>query len=242
MHLKPIHTTMNKIISFILASFIFSISIFSQSADSSSLQKNFSRKNKWALQFQAGYNLQVQAFNGMTISLKYHISEKSAFRLGAGYYGQIENDNIEHYEYSENHFYSQQYYNYQFTGVINYIYYINPFSRFNVYWGIGPAVKYNYNYDESPSGSLEGYTNIYERTQWSAGLSGVLGVEWLPVPDFSLFAEYEAAGFYGKSRTASKLIRPQGCYVEKTESKGEEWSFEGNRALLGISVYFSRLF
>lgn len=227
--------------SFLIISVLLSTSLLSQSADSLKNETAFSRKHKWALQFQAGYNLQIQAFNGMTVSLKYHFSEKTALRFGAGYYGRTNDGQVEHKNVFEDNYSDEINYQYQFNGAIDYIYYVNPFSRFNIFWGIGPSGKYSYGYDEYPV-SDEELIHVYENKEWAVGLNAVLGAEWIPVSDFSLFAEYNAVGYYGKTRGLAKEVSKEGCYIEKYIHSSEKWEFNGNRALLGISVYFDKLF
>jgi len=233
---------MKQIKSFLIISILLSTSLLAQSADSVKNQTAFSRKHKWALQFQAGYNFQVQAFNGLSFSLKYHLSDKSAFRFGAGYLGDIRNEKEDEYEYCSSNSYNYEYYNYRLNLVFNYIYCVNPYSRFNLYWGIGPTGGYTYNYHKGPSSNNRDLTDTYCRNFWSIGLNGVLGVEWFPIPDFSLFAEYEATGLYSYSHYTQMLVNQQNRYTEKDEGNYKEWSFEANRALLGISVYFDSLF
>ena len=227
--------------SFLIISVLLSTSLLSQSADSVKNEAPYSRKHKWALQFQAGYNFQIQAFNGLTVTLKYHFNEKSALRFGAGYFGQTNDGQIELNNVFEDNYYDEIDYQYQFNGVIDYIYYVNPFSRFSIFWGTGPSVKYNYGYDEYPvsNGDL---IHIYKTKEWAVGLNAVLGAEWIPVSDFSVFAEYEAAGYYGKTRYLTAEVSKKGCTIEKYIRSTEKWEFIGNRALLGISVYFDKLF
>ena len=163
-------------------------------------------------------------------------------RLGVGYYGEIRNENDKHDEIYENTSFDSKYYNYRLNCVCNFIYYINPFSRFDIFWGLGPEGRFSYNYHENPKIDNSDYTDKYCSNSWAIGLNGVLGAEWMPVSDFSVFAEYEATGLYGKSHYTSMVVTKQNYYTEKNEGNYEEWSFEGNRALLGISVYFDKLF
>lgn len=228
--------------SFLIISVLLSTSLLSQSADSVKNETAFSRKHKWALQFEVGYDFKVNAFNELSFSLKYHLSEKSALRFGVGFYGQKRDENDEQDFIYEFNSFDTKYYNYRLNFVCNYIYYINPHSKFSLYWGLGPTGGFTYYYSEHPNSSNSDNTDKYCSNLWSVGLNGVLGIEWLPVFDFSLFAEYEAEGLYSKSHFYNMVVTKQDHYIEKKEGSYKKLSFESGRALMGISVYFDRLF
>lgn len=219
-----------------------SLTSFSQNTDTSKNSSEYSRNKKWAIQFEVGYDFKITSFNALLFSLKYHVSDRSAFRLGIGYNGYTESGKIENDEICTFHSYDTKNTNYNIVLVSNYIYYVKAYSRFNIFWGAGPTARYSYSCDEFPDGGSEDLMRGYEDKSWAAGINGIFGIEWMPFSDFSLFAEYEASGYYGKSYYMFQLFDKNYQYHEKDTEDSEFWRFEGNYARLGLSVYFDRLF
>jgi hypothetical protein len=78
---------MNKLSCTIIIVLLFSLtSLNAQQIDSTSegTRKNSLQKHSWSLQFEVGYSLQLQSFQNLTLSMKYHVTDRSAIRLGVG--------------------------------------------------------------------------------------------------------------------------------------------------------------
>jgi len=230
------------IITFIISMTLLSASLFSQQTDSLRNQPEILKKNKWAVQFGVGYDFQIGSFKGLMFSLKYNLSKYSALRFGADYTGRGDKEKYEEDDLFTKNSYDLSEDYHQATIECSYIFYTNSSSRFNLYWGIGPAGRFGYIYDEGQDYQINKYIRTHERISWAAGLNALLGVEWFPISDISLFAEYEVTGLYGRTYDTHYLLNEKRLYVEKYKENSEYWSFDGNNARLGISVYFDKLF
>ena len=208
--------------------------VFSQSSNSSSKDtvQNSLKKGSLSLQFGIAANLSLQAFNDYSISVKYHISPKSALRLGIGgdytaTTGTVEFDHL-------NRDLIESSYSYSFD--LSYLFYFNPASTVNVFLGGGPLISFSFSNNKDPYGNYE--IDTYESNSWGIGPKFVVGGEWFFLKKLSLFAEYEAYYNFGKSKSKStSLILSTGEYhYENVEQN--VISFKGNTARLGLSIYF----
>jgi len=222
----------------ILAFLFISINTFSQTADSVK-QINSLQKGSWAVQFEIGSDFKLSSFEGVMVSLKYHLSPKFALRFGAGFNGR---NNQQIYEYREHYygytgsepvsnFYDNVFFN------INCLYYIKHDSKINVFFGLGPRAGYITDYSEHFY--LDGYKEILDIESWAVGLNGLFGCEWFPVSYLSLFGEYSAYGTFGKTiRKDWVYENSTGYRVEYYNRYSDDYEFRGNIAKLGISIYF----
>lgn len=218
----------------ILAAFLLLLAVsltYSQSNDTSNVEKNSLIKHSWSLQFGAGSNLAIQSFDGLMFSLKYHFTNKTAIRFGVGVLVNSHNSTEETFFGSVPLKNDNE--NISFTA--SYLIYPKP-GKFNLYLGIGPRFGYSHDleqrvfYDDSLNNK-----DVNETRAWSVGLQFNFGLEWFPVKNFSLFAEYIAYGTYGKSNTISKY----GDFPQDNRNTSvTNWYFNGTTARLGLSVYF----
>jgi hypothetical protein len=187
-------------------------------------RENSLRDGAWALQFSinGGDFFSLSSFAG-GVSVKRHFTPKSAVRAGVSFdaegstYGAQESDS---------------------RGVslsILYQRYVNPTADANLYWGVGPSGRFDDDVQETHRDSL---TTVNESELWSAGLSGVVGVEWFAARVISLHAEYEAAARYtwvGESTEYNRL----GESPVRSTRESEGWSIgAGSTVRFGLSVYF----
>jgi hypothetical protein len=183
----------------------------------------------WALQFRIANDVSLAAFEAGKLSLKRHLTAKSAIRAGVGLSITDSNDTAT-LERESDH---------RGVGVeITALYqrYLNPDRRGDFYWGIGPLLDVTSTEEESQEGGC--LTRRSSSDLWTVGILGVAGVEWFATRAISLHAEYRASASY--IWRESKIER----YSESDpptvqESESDRWSFsQGGSVLFGISVYF----
>lgn len=205
-----------------------------------------------ALQFQIGSNFTLNSFQGSTISFKYHLSRTSAFRAGLsidlsstdgeGNSGSFISDTVSSIADQNSDMSS---YMVQFR--TQYIYNINPGSKFLLYTGAGPL----FGYDKSQGKSETEYQyprqapiksiSDQKRTMGYAGISGLMGVEWFASSGISLSAEYglDIRYFWTKQEQTQQNLQINSSKVRNTTSiKSTGWEIYGNFVKFGLTVYF----
>lgn len=214
----------------------FYINVLSQTVDTSNLKpKNSLTKGSWSIQFEVGWNLQVQAFEELAISLKRHFSKEHAVRFGVGLRIRATDDNVNHLYIDSSKSYgtlNQRFYSVVITG--NYLIYPRPEAVINLYFGFGPRGTYFYRKDEYLSRYLESYVS----KGWSAGINGVVGCEWFAVHYISFFAEYNANAQYLQNDVDRILYGDNRTVLETYTTNSKGFEFNGNTAKLGLSLYF----
>jgi len=210
----------------------------------------------WSVQFSVQPNFTLGTYSGSTLSLKKHLGNKSALRLGLSV-------NTHHFAddgegaISDTTVYLSQ------TSAFDgnawslganalYLWYAHNAAPIHAYWGAGPSFSLIHGHDEndqkvlsSPQGGpvvTSTSSNDNKTDGWSVGLGGVLGVEWLASHRIGLFAEYGTS--FGYTHAENNSIYTQtdaGSSVPRTLTSGHErdaWDFSGSGGNLGISVYF----
>lgn len=204
--------------------------------------KNSLVKGAWALQFQINNDFDLNSFNGSTFSLKKQTSPGAAWRLGLSLALSFsDSDRMQSSGGLESP--SESDANSQTIDVtLQRVFYPNPGSRVNLYYGLGPRGYYRHTWakqlrDMTDSTSTE---TINKLNNWEVGVAGVLGVEWFVTKNISLLGEYGSSLMYShdKVRGEQTLVRPDGTRVNATETKTNEVSFGASAVKLGLSVYF----
>lgn len=227
---------MSKYIRLILLTFIVAINTYSQSTDSkSSEEKNSLQKHSWSVQFGVGNDFRLQSFQGLMVSLKYHITGHSSLRFGIGFSGSEDDGTITNDYVSESPIYG----NHQnLYSTLSFIYYFKPTALINIYAGLGPRFSYYHSYNVhwyiDPGDDQMGK---FETLSWRAGLQGTFGAEWFPVKFLSIFAEYFAYGVYGETKDRYRVIDSYGIPYSE-DYNATNWEFNGTSAMMGLSVYF----
>ncbi len=219
--------------------FLFHLSLNAQGNDSTNSERNSLQKKSWAVQFAVGNDFQITSFQGLTFSLKYHLSTRSALRFGVGFSGELNDRTVEHSEYGEpTKSIPLEINNQDVHAVFSFLFYPKPEALIKIYFGIGPRFAYSHSLHEYPNSTSCGdYVDTYEFSSWAAGLEGTFGAEWFPAKILSIFAEYSAYGVYGKSTEDDHGFS---CYSGSWHDKdtSENWEFNGHTARMGLSVYF----
>jgi len=208
---------MERRVSFIMVIFaiLLVISIPIRADEENGLRKDSLVSGSWAVQFAISGYLNVAPFGGM-ISVKYHLKDRSALRLGIGYTQRYE---IEKPLYAFDH----KQIEYDFTVELPYLSYPSADRDVKLYWGVGP--EFGYRKSEEYYGRFKNGERRY-----SIGLLGILGFEWFATKEISLHAEYQARVSY--SNINGYLDSEKNSYT------GYGWNAETNMVLFGLSVYF----
>ena len=207
-------------------------------------QKNSLVKGAWALQFEIVgdvFNLDLDSFQGSTLSLKKHTSDRSAWRIGLGLglalsdqdaTRESDGDSDPATDYNAD--------NESVNVIIQKVSYPSPTAGVNFFYGLGPVAGFSHRESttkrESP---VREYTN--ERFSWSVGASGVIGVEWFPTKLISVLAEYGSVLQYEWLKDTDKRLDVQteeGTIRTVTENKGKSLSIRSSSVRLGLSFYF----
>lgn len=192
------------------------------------------KPDAWAIQFEVGFDFKLQAFEDYTVSLKKHLSNKTALRLNMLFQNTNANTDLIESDPGDTLDTYDNVHDVNTTVSLNLMSYITPHSNIKAYWGTGPVGGYVFRKRESDNGS----TFRFEKsTEWFIGLEGLLGAEWFPMDNLSFFAEYNARLFYGKEDRETNSRNASG---ENSNRKTtiDNSGFSGDNAKLGIAVYF----
>jgi hypothetical protein len=205
-------------------------------------------KNKLAFQYELGYNFTGHSPIPIILSLKYHLSDKSALRFSFGLNGGM------HRKYDKGHYYDTLRYNEHYDdfshGIekynlsLNYLFYPKPKADVNLFFGIGPRFGFGENHMDfrNTSTQIDSLENEFENKSWSIGLSGLVGAEWFVNKSISLFTEYNATFSYQKKDYWDADYNKTTATYTFTENKTNIFRFTDVSARLGFSIYFDRPF
>ncbi|MBS1494688.1 MAG: hypothetical protein JST55_14330 [Bacteroidetes bacterium] len=201
--------------------------------------KNSLEKNKWALQFTIDQNFTLSNFEGSIASVKKQFSPNRALRLGLSV--EFGHSNQELNKRSLVDTTQPEFSKYTDFSVFiypTYLFYINPSSEVNVYFGTGITTGGSYYWRESEQNLTEGGVYYaWNRTySYGGGLTGTVGVEFFPMKSFSIIAEYFVSLQY--SHNVEKSVYDVPHQYEVRESTYDEYQFFGKRVNFGLSVYF----
>lgn len=241
----------NKIllIPFLLILFLFGAgSVFSQSdsdTDKEKITKNEGRENslekgKWALQFTIDQNFTLSTFEGSIASVKKQFSSTRALRIGLALdfsHSKDETNRFTKIDTAKPQF--SKSFGYSVFVYPTYMFYMNPKDAVILYAGTGITAGGSYYWTESRQDAevAPSYYYLYDRRySYGGGLTGTIGVEFFPIKNLSIIAEYFASFQY--SHSVSKTIRDYPGDYTNIESTGDEYEFFGRRVNFGLSVYF----
>jgi hypothetical protein len=202
-----------------------------------------------ALQFQIGQNFTLQSFQGATISYKHHTDRLSAYRFGISLsFGGSNTDN-------ESSGFALDTLQSALNGPVNQtsasislnaqrLWYLDNPTDVLMFIGTGPYVGFSRSstHSETSFFPVDPHTrrlsNDLTYTSWSAGLSGVLGVEWFTSRLLSLHAEYFANVGYSWAKTENITDSSTPGYRSEAHSTTTTWQLSGQGVRFGLSVYF----
>lgn len=201
---------------------------------------NAMTKGAWAMQFQINQDFTLSSFKGATLSLKRHYSPSRALRFGLNLGGSFSNSE----ERRANNTNVESDRNNQSIGLVSeYVFSSSSEKSAKLFFGVGSSLGFSRSSQTQPILISQSQTREKNVTQdWSAGIIGVIGVEWFANAHISLLAEYSS--FLGYSSYRRKLIYEQqdsnGGFVVTGESwlNIDSFSFSARSVNFGLSVYF----
>jgi len=227
---------------FVSVVFIFTINSFSQSSKDSS-QVNSLIGGRWAIQFELGSFINPNFFESVMFSLKPQLSRYLALRFGVSYdfrtnEGDEESNGISFPDESRENYASVK---------ANLQYYINPKDNIVFYIGLGPMYRYtdyksqNVDVNSDSQGNTYSFEYYFSSKSWSAGVVGLLGVEWFLHHRISFLGEYNITAMFGKyqytsTRKSSSSFFGDEVTVSTKDNNTTQYNF--NIAKVGVSVYF----
>jgi len=247
--------TQKSIFQILLSLIIFGFSL--THAQDQATEQNSLKPGAWALEFGISSLITLTSFQGTTISVQYQTSTTNAWRAGITINGTTQTgtglqlpipaDTLTNTNSSNN---SNSLENVLLK--VQYLWYTNPENIIHFYTGIGPIIGYNHSLNDQQSiyrnGSVgnntvnDQITNTSTNT-WSAGASGVVGVEYFPARVFSLHAEYGNNLTYQQQKTETTTRSTN--YYATTYATGYDfsgtthgWTFNNGSVYFGLSVYF----
>lgn len=200
-------------------------------------------KGAWAMQFHIDNNFTLSSFQGATLSLKRHYSPSRALRFGLNLGGNFSNSE----ESNLNAPSSEADGNQQSISLQGqYVHYASPQKRAKLFLGFGPSLGLS-RFSQTRTLTVTSSPQLQARNKensssWSAGVAGVIGVEWFANSHISFLAEYSSFLGYlsNRSESTAESQDENGNFIVVNKSKRNVNSFALNvRAVnFGLSVYF----
>ena len=209
---------------------------------------NSLRDSVYALQFQIDQNFSISSFQGGIISVKKHLADNAAVRIGVSLTASsaqsdesVKNspaDTIRGSTSSNPRGFS--------VGVTaQYVYYADTPAPINLYFGGGPLLNYSRfaRNDEQNDFSGSNFNRRKygsEENRWSLGAGGQLGVEWFATEYISLLGEYGISLTYSWSKYVNSTTYSNngGEYTQERDTQANIFQFNPVSVKLGLSVYF----
>ena len=205
------------------------------------------RFQKLSMQYQIREILDLIEFQGSILSAKYHLSNKSAIRIGfdLGFGDANINNDVTHNLNDSLSHYDDSAHEHSKIGLsIYYLHYFNPHENVKFYAGGGPTFSFIITNDEAAK-SYPAYVDdpLYlnefntERSTKIIGLQSVLGTEWFFNENMSLIAEYGFLFSYSFNRKdETRSAEQPGEY--SMNYKSDSFRFSSTRVKIGLSMYF----
>jgi opacity protein-like surface antigen len=203
----------------------------------------------FALQFGIGPDFDLQTFEGSVLSAKYHLSARSAFRLGlSGSVSVTDDEQVtipDDDDFSSTRTISEDSLNLQLD--LPYLRYFQGLDeRIVPFLGIGPSVGFIQADRTAETFDVDGVsdrtrTTEREASRFSVGLLGVVGGEWFVRDNLSLTAEYRLRLAYAdESVDVRDTIAEDGVTMgeQRVEQDSTNFSVRSGGVLLGVSLYF----
>ena len=210
---------------------------------------NYLQPGSWSVQFQIADDFNLSPFNNKVISLKYHLSEKSAIRVGLNLDLDSDSREGERTLTSQDSLVHDSTYEWESSSQtiqlnLIYMHYPNPEGRVKLFYGAGPLVLFTRATSEREDHDFNssGYRSKESRWErlWGVGLIGIFGAEWFATDAISFHAEYRARVKYsrGKNETDKTRYYETGADTSSIESETDYWRFDASLVTFGISLYF----
>jgi hypothetical protein len=224
------------------------------------LERNTLKAGAWAMQFGISNNFTLTSFQGSTFSIKYQLSDMAAIRGGISISTSSNNGNGTSFGTADSSFGSLPTNNSSSSQGISfnlqYLWYMNPSGPIHFFIGFGPSVSYSNSQNNSAIANL-GYsqnnnivvyylyneTQSSSTTQWGAGVTGSVGVEWFLSQWFSLRAEYGESLQYrwGSNSSTTNYFSAYVGYVGsqfKNSGTTNGWTLSSSSVSFGLNIYW----
>ncbi len=226
--------------------------LFSQGSEESKNDAEHSLKNgAWALQFQISQNFTLRDFQGSVLSLKKHLSSKTAIRLGVGVDIQTSDKNSDFNRFAADtlSISSTEDRNEDAQSInlsTQFLYYPSPGKPVKPYWGAGPFIQYgHFKMDRNRISDLtmDQFIENRNRTDWEFGVSTLIGAEWFATSKISLLAEYGVSFVYStsESRDVTEQIPNDPTMANRkdvTKNNSDGFAIRALPVRFGLSVYW----
>lgn len=196
-----------------------------------------------ALQFKVNQNFTISSFQGLILSGKRHLTDRSALRIGMnGYIDRRTTDGRDEYYNPVDTTNSVE--NLELNSVLfeisaQYIYYTSLKSPLHFYWGAGPMISLLRNRAEREIRDLSNNQLTVEDhlgKSWGLGIDCAMGVEWFATRNISFMAEY---GFNVNYRWEKDTSEEESSnFYDNTEVVNKNLVASASGVKLGLSLYF----
>jgi hypothetical protein len=189
-----------------------------------------------ALVFSINDDFQLGAFSGNTLSLKHHVSARSAWRLGASVQVLANStDDIRIYSMPDSVLTRTEEQDRLGLGLeATWLRYSRPGARVSAYYGAGPVVSLSRIDNETTWPNGESRRMEIRRT--SIGAAFVLGGEWFVARALGIHAEYGLSIVHTDETVEDTPPPSSGASASRQEFSS--WSAQGNDVRFGASWYF----
>ncbi len=223
----------------ILAAWLLAAEVKAQTQEASTAGSAMT-KGAWAMQFSITDNFRLLPFSGATLSLKRHYSANKALRFGLSLGGNFSTSE----DKNPNETQAESDYNNQSIGLVSeYVFYPSSEKSAKLFLGVGPSLGFSRSSETKSIPSIQSQFRGKNVTRiWSAGVIGVLGVEWFANAHISLLAEYSSFLIYSSyhQKRINEQLDGNGGFIVTGESwsNADSFSFRASSVKLGLSVYF----
>lgn len=211
-------------------------------------KENSLQKGSWSLQFEVSGDFRLSGFQGTIFSLKRQYSERSAVRIGMSLDASTADEDSDAERVNVNRYISSAENNADRENVEvvgQYIYYPSPGNDVNLFFGLGPHVRYSRvavtstTYSSIPENNLStGSRSETRNSSWAFGGATAMGIEWFFLKKLSLLAEYGAYLDYAHTsgnRITSPL--PDSTFARETSHR-DSFALTPLAVKLGLAFYF----
>jgi hypothetical protein len=191
----------------------------------------------WALQFGIGSNFTLNAFNGATISVKKHLSDRSAVRVGITV-SALSSDSDVLIASSQDTLLRAAESGRDTYGAslgLEWVRYFRPEARWSFFAGLGPSVSFAHNAFTDKSVN-ETIVRDDKTKLWGFGVNGLFGGEWFATRVIGIHAEYRIGAGYSET-SEDGITRGPGVDSE-VHREDKSWSLSPGFVRFGLSAYF----
>ncbi len=186
-------------------------------------------------------SLSLSDWQGLSLSLKRHLTASSALLLGASYNENSSDDSHDDSPVNWGGHSNQGQKSQNLSIQTQFVKYFKVRHNVHFFWAAGPGCSYYHNRGTSQGSEDSTTTRNYEGTddRWGLSLAAGIGGEWFVRPQLSLMIEYDLGYRYSwetirSHTTYSNASRSEPSRTQKTRSS----NFSTSGPKLGLAYYF----